>query len=389
MLRKRFAAASIAAALLVAQTALAGDESTPTRETMRRVFEALAVLLPASATSDWYTDPAKRDSLQPAFEELARASGSLAEHGAPGDEAFRLFARSLAADAEDAASRFARGRVGEALFLVGRLTQRCAGCHSRLPAAREFPFAERLIGALPMDRLPVEDRATLLVATRRFDDALATWEGLFADPAVPPLGIEQGGAVADYLTIAVRVEMDLPRAERTLTALAKRPDTPRALRRRLIGWTDALRELVAVHRGTSRLDRAAILATRSRSFVEFPFDDDALVLDLYASSLVEQDVAARTERGSASGPELARAFWLLAVLETRTTPAMQLSEEETYMEAALRADPTGTLAERAYEKIEEIVLSDYGAMTEADLPEQARARLTELREIMGEKGPGV
>jgi hypothetical protein len=68
---------------------------------------------------------------------------------------------------------------------------------------------------------------------------------------------------------------------------------------------------------------------------------------------------------------------------------MQLSEEETYMEAALRADPTGTLAERAYEKIEEIVLSDYGAMTEADLPEQARARLTELREIMGEKGPGV
>jgi hypothetical protein len=356
-----------------------------TRATMRRVFDALAVLLPASADVDRFPDPAQRDALQLAFEELTGASRDLAAHGAPGDEAFRLFARSLATDADDAASRFARGRVGEAAFLVGRLTQRCATCHARLPAAREFPFAERLLGAVDLEQLEPTEQAQLFVATRRFGDALAMWERVFADPNLGPFEIEQSGAVLDYLTVAIRVERDLPRAERALTALARRSDTPRALQARLLHWTDGLRELAPAPLAISPLERAAILAARARNLAEFPFEHDGLALELYASGLLEQEVAKRAEgpKGLAD-PDLAEAFWLLALIDARTTPPLRLSQEEIYLEAAIRAAPAGPLARRAYARIEELMLVDYGSARTADLPEEGRTRLAGLRRILGE-----
>jgi hypothetical protein len=385
-LRSFFAAAAIVCASLGA----AAEPDAATRGTMRRVFDALAVLLPASTASDPFTDPARRDALQLAFEQLTGASRDLAAHGAPGDEAFRLFARSLAADADAAASRFARGRIGEAAFLVGRLTQRCAACHARLPAAREFPFAERLLSEIDLESLPPDEQAQLFVATRRFGDALSTWEGIFAAPDPGPFEIEQNGAMVDYLSIAIRVEQDLPRAERALTALARRPDTPRALRARLLRWTDGLRELAPSPRATSPLDRAAILAARARSLEEFPFEGDGLALDLYASGLLEQEVAKRAERPKASDTDLAEAFWLLALVDARTTPPLRLSQEEIYLEAALRAAPEGPLAGRAYARIEELVLIDYGSARTADLPDEARTRLAELRRILHEpEGEGA
>jgi hypothetical protein len=82
--------------------------------------------------------------------------------------------------------------------------------------------------------------------------------------------------------------------------------------------------------------------------------------------------------------DLAEAFWLLALLDARTTPPLRLSQEEIYLEAALRAAPAGPLARRAYARIEELMLIDYGSARTADLPEDGRTRLAALRRILGE-----
>lgn len=380
------AAGLLLAAAFSGSRARAAGDSAATRETMRRVFDALATLLPASLDAERFGDASQRDARQLAFERLARSTDALAGHGAAGDTAFHLLSRSLAADAEDAADRFARGHTAEAAFRVGQLTQRCVGCHSRLPSAREFPMAEMLLERVDPSSLPPEDRARLLVATRRFRDALSAWEAMLAEPSIPPVALDQGGVLIDYLTIAIRVEGDLERPERALQTFAARSDTPRHLRRRLLGWTDALRELRAAHRTQPPIERAALLAARSQWFAEFPMEGDGLVLDLYASALLHQEVAARTTKRAGSGPdpELARAYWLLGVIEDRATAPAWLPQTELYMEASLRSAPTGPTALRAYERIEETLLLDYGAMRIEDLPETAQRRLENLRRLMGE-----
>ena len=221
----RRSACAVAVALLLAAAPAAraaGDAQPEPRATMHQVFDALAVLLPASLDPDRFGDPARRDELQAAFERLAAASKSLARHGENEDAAFRFLSRSLADDADAAASRFARGRVEEAAFRVQQLTQRCVACHSRLPSARNFPLAERLTGRVELSELPPEERARLLVATRQFDGALAAYEAMFADPAVAPGALDQGGQIVDYLTVAIRVANHLERPERALRALAAR-----------------------------------------------------------------------------------------------------------------------------------------------------------------------
>lgn len=377
-MRKTLAAACLAAALAAAPALAASDAAT--RETMRKVFGALSTLLPASLDEEGFGDPAQRDALQLAFEELASSAEGLARHGAERDEAFRLLSRTLADDAEQAASRFARGRDAEAAFRVRQLTQRCVGCHSRLPSAGEFPLAEQLLARSELTQLAPDERARLLVAVRRFADALGTWETLFADEAVSPVVFDQGGALIDYLTVAVRGLRAHARAERTLRALAARADSPRYLRRRLLGWSDALRELAGAPGAQPPLERAAALAARSQGLAEFPLAGDGLVLDLEASALLHQEVASRAAARPAGGtdPELARAFWLLGVLEDRTTAPDWFPQTELYMEAALRSAPGSAVAERAFERIEEALLVDYGALRVEDLPEAPRLRLERL-----------
>ena len=366
----------------------AGGESaseTP-RATMQRVFDALATLLPASLDPERFGDPGQRDAIQLAFKALASATQDLARHGERRDLGFAALSRTLEQDADLAADRFARGRVEEAAFHVQQLTQRCVGCHSRLPSAREFPVADRLLGRVELRELAPEDRARLYVATRRFDGALGAWEAMFVDPAVPPVALEQGGQLVDYLTVAIRVAGALERAERALRTLAARADAPRYLRTRVTRWADALLELRApapARPALSRLERGAALAARAQSLTDFPTAHDGLVYDLYASALLHQEVEERAAApGAAGDAELSRAFWLLGAIEDRTVYSYWLPQTEAYMEAALRAAPRGPFARRAFERIEEILLVDYGALRLEDLPEAARTRLADLARLM-------
>jgi hypothetical protein len=378
----RGSACAVAVALLLGGAPGAASEAPPEpRATMQQVFDALAVLLPASLDPDGFGDPARRDEMQAAFERLAAASKALARHGEGKDAAFRLLSRSLAEDADAAAGRFARGRVDEAAFRLQQLTQRCVACHSRLPSARDFPLAQRLVGRVELAELPPEERARLLVATRQFDGALAAYEAMFADPAAAPAAIDQGGQLVDYLTVAIRVANELERPERALRALAARPDTPSYLRARLGRFADELAELRAPAPPGTALERAEALAARSRALGEFPTARDGLVYDLYASALLHRDVEARGPSGG-EDPALARAFWLLGSIEDRTAWSYWYPQTEAYMEATIAAAPHGPLAPRAYQRIEETLLVDHGAFRVEELPGAARARLAELAKRM-------
>ena len=89
-----------------------------------------------------------------------------------------FFSRRLAEDAAEISARFDAGSRDEARFLLNELASDCAGCHVRLPDAREHTISAGLVAKLAS--APAQTRARLLVATRQFDAALASYEASFA-----------------------------------------------------------------------------------------------------------------------------------------------------------------------------------------------------------------
>jgi len=360
------------------------DPDATARAAMQRVFAAMTVLLPASAKEGGFSADAKREELRAAFATLREASVDLRAHGMGRDASFGLHARNLADDALLASNAFALGDEEEARFTFTLLTQRCIDCHSRLPDVEDSPLAARLV-ALPevMELAPLE-RARVDVALRRFDEALATWEKAFADPAIPPAEHELAGTLADYLTIALRVKGDAQRPQAVLRALSTRGDAPAYLRNRLVAWAVSLARVAPrLSQSTPSIQSAREWAMMARNLSDLTTARDGLVYDLAASSLLLRWIDAR-EKGDrkAQDLELATAYYELAVVEDRTAFSIWAPQTDVYMEAAVRAAPSGPLARRAYARLEEQLLTELGATSPAGLPEPERKRLAELKALV-------
>jgi hypothetical protein len=385
--RARRAIDTLCAAAVLAACAAAAVAQTPqddaARATMQRVFGAMTVLLPAAAKDGGLEDPAARTALKGAFETLRDASAQLRAHGEQRDASFQLHARNLADDAFFAGAAFAAGSTEEARFTFMHMTQRCIDCHSRLPDVVDSPLAAQLATTPEVAALAPAERARVDVALRRFDDALAAWEGMFADPAIPPAEHDLSGALADYLTIALRVKGDAHRPQQTLKALAQRKDTPGYLRTRLIAWGISLARVgPRLSQSGSGVRLAREWAMMARNLSDLPTARDGLVYDLAAGSVLLRWIDTR-EQGArgAQDLELASAYYELGVIEDRTAFSIWAPQTDAYMEAALRAAPSGPLAHRAYARVEEQLLVELGATSPDGLPEPQRKRLTELRAL--------
>jgi hypothetical protein len=351
---------------------------------MQRVFAAVSVLLPEAARDDGFANPARREAAKQAFATLRSAAAELENHGEHEDAGFQLLARGLADDVLVASAAFDAGNAPEARYAFHALTQRCIDCHARLPYPVDSPLAERLIALPEVKALAPVERARFDVALRRFDDALGLLEGVLADAKIPPARLELEGALADYLTIAIRVKGDTARARETLAKLARRSDTPIYLRTRLVTWDVSLRKIGEKAAAPPSLADARAFAAMARNLSDVTTARDGLVYDLAASGLLWRFIQER-EKGERRQPdlELADAYYELAVVEDRTAFSFWVPQTDAYMEAALRAAPGGPRARRAYARIEEQLLTDFGAASVAELPGPDQRRLAELAKLLG------
>jgi len=384
--------ALLAVVLAIGSTGARAEEAeqavSQPRATMHEVFQALVNLLPITLDERGFRDPARHQEIQASLDRLAAGTRDLARHGRARDASFRALSRSLSNDAELASARFSSGRPDEARFHIYQLTEHCVDCHSRLPTARNFPMADKLLGQVALEQLGAEERARLYVATRDFDRALTTWEGLFADPQVKPFELEMGGELLDYLTVAVRVLGDTARPKRALAKLGARDDLPGYLRARLATWIRSLDEVapyLAAKTSDDLLAKARELAARGKALTEYPTSREGVIFNLAASSLLNRyvDNASGMGRPQGDNPELAEAFYLMGLIEERTAYSYWLPRTEVYMEAAVRAAPRGALARRAFDRVEEYTLTDFGGPDRSTLPPETRARLEDLERLAG------
>jgi hypothetical protein len=355
-----------------------GEPKQATRARMTELVEALRVALPLSLDPEAFAAEANRARLEAALRRLRDGASALADHGGASDVGFSHLSSTLARDAMDIHHRFVTGRVDEARFLLGELSNDCVACHARLPYGRDSEIGRSLWNAVDAASLPLDQRVRLQVATRQFGPALESYESLLAGNAVSPTELDLGGYLSDYLAVAIRVRGDLPRARRHLDAWRRRPDLPAYLQDLAGVWVDALGALDAPTPKGAEVARAKQVLEQARTVRRFPADRAGLVHDLVASGLLHRRV---TELGKPT-PESAEAYYLLGVTELRIGSSAWLTEPESYLEAAIRAAPGQPAARQAYVVLEESTLLGYtGSGSAGELPPEVTRWLAELRRL--------
>ncbi len=363
------------------------------RPTMRQVFEEMRVLIPLSLDEDSWSSPDSQPRIRAALDRLANATTALEMHGRRREAGFNELALNLERDLQEVREHYRIGAFEEARFFLTGSLQTCVACHVRLPSAQSFPFADQLIEQVEVKSLDPRERAWLYVTVRKFDAALSAWEGLMADPKLTPAELDASGVLVDYLNVVLRVRTDIPRARKALGALAARKDVPLYLAERIGSWRSALDALdpASFKPGAPRaLAHGSELAIQAGQVAQGPFGRDGLIQDLAAASLLvrwlEEDRARResvTRNPTAKErSDTAQAYYWLGVVEARSLDGFWVNLSERHLESAIRADPKGPFARKAYARLEETQFLGYGGASGNDLPADVVTNLRELRELI-------
>lgn len=364
------------------------------RPTMRLVFDEMKHLVPLGLDAEAWQAPENQDEIRERLDRLDRASSALAVHARGREAGFDELALTLGRDLRAAKDHYDHDQFEEARFFLTGSLQSCVSCHTRLPDATQVEFTEALTSEARVEALDLRERAWLSVMVRRFDEALVFWETALADPRVPAAQLDTSGALVDFLNVAIRVRTDVPRARATLDRFAARPDVPLYLAQRVDTWRKALESIEEkglAEPGPGDLDRGAALAREAGRLAAGPYGRDGLVHDLAAASqlvrFLEVDRARRaaTPRNPAAEEraETARAYYWLGIVEARSLDGFWINLSERHFEAAIRADPRGPFAARAYAQLEETQVLGFGGASSTHLPPDVWTQLKELRELMG------
>ena len=395
ILRKALTALLIACSWFGTSTSQAESTALDApRPTMRIVFEEIKDLIPLSLDEDRWSEPSSRAKVLASLERLERAASALERHGRPREAGFNELALNLGGDLREARNRYALGAYEESRFFLTGSLQSCISCHVRLPASQSFPFADELMGKAQIDSLTPRERAWLLVTVRQFDDALSAWENLMMDPEISASQLDASGVLVDYLNVAIRVRGDIPRVSKQLDLFLARPDLPFYLKRRVQEWRAALASRDPRKyepKSKPSLELGIALANEAGLVSEGPYGRDGFIQDLAAAShlvrWIEQDragaVAVTRNRTAEERRETALAYYWLGVVETRSLDGFWVNLSERHLEAAIRADPLGPVAQKAYALLEETQVLGFGGASGEYLPTDVWNLLKELRELMG------
>ena len=347
-----------------------------TRAVMREIFDSMRVLLPMSAEAERFRSAENREAILAAMDSLADNTRALKSHVSDQDLRFSYLARNVAVDAAELRRAFRAARHERSAFLLGRITENCVVCHSRLPSPGDSPLAEEFVDGERLRDLPLETRTTLQLATRRFDSALASLEELIGsdEPAAMMMG-----PLTDYLVVSLRVKGEVERPARTLRAFLLRADLWEQLRSDVEGWIDSLSEVEPSLRGAPTVIAARELFQAGVRKSVLPGSRSGLVDFIASSALLER----YTISTRIPGPELAEAYFLLGVIEARIGRNYWVSQAPFFLETAIRMAPKQHFARDAYALLEREVLAEYeGSEEEAPAEEDLRL-LAALQALIG------
>lgn len=352
--------------------------SSEVRSTMRSIFEALSTAFTLSLDPEQFQAPANRGRVRDALRALAANADSLGRHGGELNPTYDFLRRSLAHDSRQILQSYEAGQYAGARFRLNQLTNACFACHSKLPSQHHFALGERFMDNPEVEHLPLAEQARLAVATRQFDRALTLYEKLFRSASATQGQTDLIGAIEDYLRISIRVRNDFTRPIANLEELRRRSDVPPYLKETILNWLDALDVLQYEPERGDLLAHARALMQQAALKSAYPADPRGLVNYMAASALLHRFVNSEPS----DEQDMPEAFYLLGVAESHITSSYWYPQTQFFLERAIRLDPKGPVARRAYDFLEDYVTQEYTGSSGAHVPPEVRDYLGRLRKLV-------
>lgn len=362
----------VIALALAAVSAYAGKASDK-RAFMAPIYQNLRVLLPLTVPHTQLQSPDHETTVRHALENLADNADALAAHVKTDEPGNRVLGQSVAAEAKALAHDWRRGRSAETAYGLQQLTRLCVACHSKLPSDSS-PLSQGFLDDTRLSRLPADERAELLLATRQFDEALLAYESFFRDPSVHPT--KMLAPLTDYLVASVRVKGDYERPAQLLRSLTTRGDAWSNLKADLFTWQADLARF-AKKPPAPTLSSARALVEEARQLSRYPADRRPLVRWIAASSALHQLL----ERGGLEQRAAAEAYLLLTLAEARVEQDFFLPSADAYLSSCVKLAPHTDVAERCYSLLEEQTVLGYTGTGAHGLPEDVEQRLMALEKL--------
>lgn len=388
-MKTRYRAASIAmlALCVMAVTAWQStgapsqqDETSAAQTSMRGIFFTLTMVYTLSLDAEQYEDPVNNAQIHGGLQALVANASELERHGAGLNPSYGYFRRSLANDAQDALTRFNEGQYMGSRFVVGKMTENCVSCHTKLPYEQDFDLGAEFINKSKIRKLKPEERVQIELALRQFETALATYDELFAEPEMSPENLALLGAFSGSMRLCVGAMDDPQRAAATLKKYGRRADLSAMFKTQLDGWIDALESADMNAAAGNELASARELINTAEAARSNPADRSGLVDYIIGSTLLNRYV----ESNPSNETELAEAFYLMGVAESRINRSYWVSETDYLLDQAIRTAPKSEVARQAYAFLAEYTISAHAETSAREVSPDMRADLEELRKLIEE-----
>jgi hypothetical protein len=314
-----------------------------TSASMRGIFTALTTAYAYSLDVEFFEDRHNRDTVVAALQALVINTEALESHGAGLDPSFDYLRHSLAGDAYEALERYQNRQFAGSKFMLNKLVENCATCHVRLPADEPFDTGAKFLEDADIQALTPVDRVNIGVATRQFDQAIATYEEIIQLPKMTAPGLLLIGAFEGYFKLCIGVKGDTQRPARTLEVFQKRNDLPDNSKTEATTWIAALKTLDLASADGRELAFARDLIGDAEPAKRAPQDRSRLVENVAAASVLHQYL----RHVPSFDTNLAEAFYLLAVAESHVSRSPWISETQYLLEQSIKAAPDSDIAKKA------------------------------------------
>ena len=360
------------------------DGSTGWSSQMQSLDHTLKNIIPLVYNRKEFADPRNEKKIRMHMKSFSKSIHNISPKNSKKlvgeDPLFNFTLNRFRGDLKRATESFDSGHKEYTRSIVQTMVGHCFRCHTRNAMGPEFKGGVLNITDLKLDRLSKVD---LLVAARRYDEALVLLEKIIGDSKKGgDFAFEMDRALRRYLSLTIRVKKSFGKAEAMLERLSESKTVPYYLVEYIRQWEKSLKNLPPwlKQKKTAKkpISAAKKMIRRARNTQEYRKDHSADVEYLAASAILHDGLMTKIKQPS----QRTEAYFLLGGCYEALGDLGYWSLNEFYYEACIREWPRGPWARRCYERLEESVFVGYSGSSGIHVPYHEKKRLEELKNLI-------